>query len=103
MAPNTKIFLEIGHEVMEAIKDSRERGITRGTTGMGADGTNTSVLDKVCEDIIIRRINEYDLPYNIVSEEIGFVDRGYNLNLVIDPLDGTFNAENEIPLYSMSV
>ncbi len=103
MNSHNDIFIDIGHELMEAIQDSRERGTTLGTTGMGADGTSTSILDQLCEDIIIRRITEEDLPYNIVSEEIGKVNRNYQENLVIDPLDGTFNAENEIPFYSMSV
>ena len=103
MKTNAEFFIDIGQEVMESIRESRENGEIRGTIGMGADGTTTSVLDQLCEDIIIGRITENDLPYNIVSEEIGKIERGYEQNLVIDPLDGTFNAENEIPLYSMSV
>ncbi|MCL4347757.1 MAG: hypothetical protein M1159_01475, partial [Candidatus Thermoplasmatota archaeon] len=81
MKTNAEFFIDIGHEVMESIRESRESGEIRGTTGIGADGTTTSVLDQLCEDIIIGRITENDLPYNIVSEEIGKIERGYEQNL----------------------
>ena len=98
-----KNFIETGSEIREHISTLENKEQRIGYTGMGADGTLTSRLDKLAEDKIIERINDIDLPFNIISEEIGFVDRGYDSNIIMDPLDGTYNAENQIPLYSMSL
>ncbi len=98
-----KNFIETATEVKEIFSSLERREERIGYTGMGADGTKTSTLDKLAEDSIIERINELDLPFNIISEEIGFVDRGYEMNIIMDPLDGTYNAENQIPFYTMSL
>lgn len=98
-----KNFVETAVEVKESINQLERREERIGYTGMGADGTQTSTLDKLAEDSIIERIEELDLPFNIISEEIGFVDRGYEKNIITDPLDGTYNAENQLPFYSMSL
>ena len=71
--------------------------------GMGADGTPTSYIDKVAEDVILRHLDESDLKLNLLSEEAGFVDRGFADTLVADPVDGTFNACSGIPYYSVSL
>lgn len=70
---------------------------------IGADGTPTCKIDKVAEDAILQFIEERDLPFNILSEEIGYLDRGYEKTLVIDPVDGTHNAILGIPFYSVSL
>ncbi len=98
-----KNFIETGVEVKEIFSNMERKEERVGYMGMGADGTETSRLDKLAEDALIARIEELDLPFNIVSEEIGFVDRGYRKSIVMDPLDGTYNAENQIPFYSMSL
>jgi fructose-1,6-bisphosphatase/inositol monophosphatase family enzyme len=56
---------------------------------IGADGTPTSNIDKVAEDVILDAVIEMDLPVNVLSEEAGLVDMGYPDTLVIDPIDGT--------------
>jgi fructose-1,6-bisphosphatase/inositol monophosphatase family enzyme len=98
-----KNFIETGSEIKESISLLEHKDQRIGYTGMGADGTLTSTLDKLAEDYIIERIKDLDLPFNIISEESGFIDRGYEKNIVIDPLDGTYNAENQLPFYSMSL
>ncbi len=70
---------------------------------MGADGTPTSYIDKVAEDVILGYMDEKNIPANLLSEEAGFVDRGYEEILVIDPVDGTFNAVRGIPFFSISI
>ncbi|MCK5038495.1 MAG: sugar kinase, partial [Thermoplasmata archaeon] len=70
---------------------------------MGADGTPTSHIDKVAEQIILDHIASHDLPLNVLSEEAGFIDRGYDDVLVIDPVDGTSNAKRNIPYFSISL
>jgi fructose-1,6-bisphosphatase/inositol monophosphatase family enzyme len=69
----------------------------------GADGTPTCVVDKIAEDVILQFVEERDLPYNVLSEEIGFVDRKKAKTLVIDPIDGTYNSSMGVPFYSVSL
>jgi fructose-1,6-bisphosphatase/inositol monophosphatase family enzyme len=70
---------------------------------IGADGTPTSSIDKVAEDIILAAVKEMDLPVNVLSEEVGLVDRGYEDTLVVDPIDGTHNSVLGVPLFSVSL
>ncbi|MBR6214239.1 MAG: hypothetical protein IKQ67_06330 [Candidatus Methanomethylophilaceae archaeon] len=43
---------------------------------IGADGTPTSRLDKVAENAVLMYLERNAVPLNVLSEEIGFVDRG---------------------------
>ena len=75
----------------------------RETVKIGADGTPTSRIDLVAEDQVFEIVKKKDLPLNILSEEYGFLDRNYDYTLVLDPIDGSFNAEMNIPFYSISM
>jgi myo-inositol-1(or 4)-monophosphatase len=72
---------------------------------MGADGTPTKSIDKAAEDAVLAKLKASGLGFRVLSEEIGEVTIGdepyYFLHL--DPLDGTFNAINGIPFYSVSI
>ena len=83
---NLPVMFERGEEIME-----------------GADGTPTTSIDKVAEDVIVSYVEEKDLPFNILSEEIGYVDRGAEETLVVDPIDGTNNAVMGLPFFSVSL
>ena len=48
-------------------------------------------------------MNQEKLKWNILSEEAGFIDNGGDKTLVIDPIDGTYNAVIGIPFYSVSL
>jgi fructose-1,6-bisphosphatase/inositol monophosphatase family enzyme len=97
-----KVLLEMANIVRSAVMavplEARGR-----TLAMGADGTPTSNIDKVGEDAIIKFMEERALPLNLLSEEAGFIDRGFQDTLVADPVDGTFNACAGIPFYSVSL
>lgn len=70
---------------------------------MGADGTPTLEIDKVAENAALLYIERENLPLNILSEEIGYVDNGAEETLVMDPIDGTSNAAAAIPYYTISL
>ena len=70
---------------------------------MGADGTPTSEIDKVAENTVLDYILRNSVPLNVLSEEIGFVDYGYNETLVLDPIDGTSNAAAGVPFFAISM
>jgi fructose-1,6-bisphosphatase/inositol monophosphatase family enzyme len=71
--------------------------------GMGADGTPTCRIDQVAEEALLRLMDEREVPLNVLSEEAGIIDRGYERTLVMDPVDGTYNALMGIPFYSVSL
>lgn len=71
--------------------------------GMGADGTPTQLVDKVAEEAVFNVLQKHGNPLNILSEERGFVNNGSEHTLVLDPLDGTFNAVQGIPFYATSL
>jgi fructose-1,6-bisphosphatase/inositol monophosphatase family enzyme len=87
-------------EAERAIPDRSDRGEE---IGMGADGSPTLFVDKLAEDVILKFVEERDLPFNVLSEEAGLVDRGKKKTLVIDPIDGTYNAAMGVPFYSVSL
>jgi len=72
--------------------------------GMGADGTPTKLIDKVAEDLIVIYLKEHGLCKTLISEEIGKIGIGGEEGTIfLDPVDGTFNAEKNIPFYALSV
>lgn len=99
----SEVLDTIGTAVMKSFREKSNNSLATNLVGMGADGTATHFLDKVCEDAIISGVERSALPFNIISEEAGIIDRGFSQNLVIDPLDGTFNAVHGIPFYSVSM
>lgn len=70
---------------------------------MGADGTPTSEVDKIAENTVLDYIVRNNVPLNVLSEEIGYVDNGYEDILVLDPIDGTSNCIAGVPLYTISM
>lgn len=68
--------------------------------GIGGDGTPTSRLDELVDDAVGRAVEPYGV--NVLSEEIGWVDRGSPVTLVVDPVDGTANALAGVPVFTFS-
>ncbi len=95
-----EISRRIAEEVEKAVRriaGSTEAGVT---VGMGKDGTPTKKIDRVAEDIALKILGEYDLK--VITEESGVVGDG-DVTVALDPLDGTFNAVNGIPFYSIAL
>ncbi len=69
----------------------------------GAYGLPSSRVDVEAENSIISMVKEEDMLYNIFTEEAGFIDRGEEKTLIVDPLDGSYNAEVGLPYYSVSI
>lgn len=68
---------------------------------MGADGTPTQWIDRYAEDIVLEMVA--DTKINILSEERGYIEKGGEYTLVLDPIDGTRNAVHHIPFYAISM
>jgi len=93
---------KIAYDVREAIKGLESRA-WKEDVGMGADGTPTLRIDRLAEDAVLSSLESMGNPYNVLSEERGFLDFGRDFTLVLDPIDGTYNAINSIPIYSISM
>jgi myo-inositol-1(or 4)-monophosphatase len=64
--------------------------------GTGADGTPTMRLDILVDTAVAEVVNQHRV--NLLSEEIGVIDNGSAVTLVVDPVDGTANAAAGVPL-----
>ena len=93
---------EIAEAVHLAVRD-REGEDLSAEMGIGADGTPTQKIDRIAEEAILETLNEHGNPLNVLSEEADFIDNGAEQTLVIDPIDGTYNALAGIPFYSVSL
>ncbi|WP_445183007.1 inositol monophosphatase family protein [Pseudonocardia sp. Cha107L01] len=67
---------------------------------IGADGTPTTLLDILVDTAVAEVIDRHRV--NLISEEIGVIDHGSALTLVVDPVDGTANAVAGVPLASFA-
>ncbi|MCL2890542.1 MAG: NAD(+)/NADH kinase [Methanomassiliicoccaceae archaeon] len=97
------ILSEIAAKVREAIDlipDAKTRGEE---ICMGCDGTPTTQIDKVAENIVLHYIQSDNIKLNVLSEEIGFVDNGADETLILDPIDGTTNSVIGVPMYTVSM
>jgi myo-inositol-1(or 4)-monophosphatase len=76
-------------------REERERPV-----GQGKGGDVTAALDEAAETAALRHFELADVK--IVSEEIGFKGEG-RYTLVVDPIDGSQNAERGIPYFCLCV
>ena len=64
--------------------------------GLGGDGTPTYLLDEIVEAPVLEVFERHGV--NVLSEEVGWIDRGSAVTVVVDPVDGTANAAAGVPL-----
>ena len=71
--------------------------------GRGADGAPSARIDRAAEAAVLKALDASGERLNVLSEEAGFLDRGGDSTLVLDPVDGTHNALRGVPAYSVSI
>ena len=104
-------WLEIFHEVSAAIR--RRAGVLFGTEGgrheldVGAGGDVTVEIDRAAEQAaltIFQRVHKGGERFSLLSEEAGMVSFGADYPLIaLDPIDGSLNAKQGIPLVGVVV
>ena len=70
------------------------------------EGDNNQVLTETDLEIgklIVEKIKEVYPNHNIIDEEAGIVDKTSEYTWVIDPIDGTSNFANGVPLYGTMI
>lgn len=70
---------------------------------MGASGSPTAEIDRVAEAQVLSFLEQERIPWNVLSEELGFIDRGGHDLLVLDPVDGSHNALRGLPFATVSL
>ena len=76
-------------------REERERKV-----GLGKGGDMTGALDEAAEQVVLAHFARDGV--RIVSEEIGIVGSG-ETTVLVDPIDGSQNAERALPYFALSV
>jgi fructose-1,6-bisphosphatase/inositol monophosphatase family enzyme len=98
-----QIFREIGGEVQEVAQNISGKKEAKKYLGRGAGGDITRGIDKAVEDVILKKLRDVG-DVRIISEESGEMEIGAPRGvIIIDPLDGSGNAKDGIPLYATSL
>jgi len=84
-------LVECSEQVRHAVITA-ERRLLAQVVGMGADGAETSGIDQIAEDVAIGFFDQLENTVNILSEEVGLLDRGSSVTVIVDPIDATANA-----------
>lgn len=102
-------FLKLCQEAFKAAYDATFELVGTDSAssfvGMGADGTPTTSIDQVAEDAIVEALKADGRSMRVLSEELGelIIGKSPEFSVVLDPLDGTYNASSGIPFYSVSI
>ncbi|MCC4769607.1 bifunctional fructose-bisphosphatase/inositol-phosphate phosphatase [Methanosarcina sp. DH2] len=102
-------FLKLCREAFKAAYDATSELVGTDSASsfvcMGADGTPTTSIDQVAEDAIVEVFKADGRPMRVISEELGelIIGSSPEFSVVLDPLDGTYNASAGIPFYSVSI
>jgi len=80
-----------GQHVRDAVVRAEYHRLAE-VVGLGADGADTTMIDQLAEDTALAFLEAVNPRMNILSEEVGFLDRGSALTAIVDPIDATNNA-----------
>ena len=102
-------FYELCNDVANAIEKAVLGLIGKPEAGeilrIGADGTPTEKIDEVAENAALGVLEADGRSIKLISEELGEKKLGKKpeFSFVLDPIDGTFNAVNNIPFFCVPV
>ncbi len=102
-------FYELCNDVAGAIQKAVSQLIGKPDAGVmlriGADGTPTEKIDEVAENAALSVLEADGRSMRLVSEELGekILGNKPEFTFVLDPIDGTFNAVNNIPFFCVPV
>ena len=71
----------------------------------GVGGDDTTAIDAAAELAVVRRLEQLNESFTLVSEELGerTFGSGEPWRVVCDPIDGSLNAKRDIPFFSLSL
>jgi len=92
----------IGGKLMKMAAELRFSGRAGEFITVGASGDDTLLIDKTAEDIILAHLDTLGESFTVVSEECGIRGDG-PVRVIVDPVDGSKNAVNGVPMFSTSI
>jgi myo-inositol-1(or 4)-monophosphatase len=96
-------ILELARMVGAVVRENFGNEKAGSVVGRGHGGDQTRVVDKIAEDMILKRAAEVG-DVEVLSEETGVVRYGApNQRWVVDPLDGSTNFSRGIPNFAVSI
>ena len=98
-----EVLYRISVAVHQVVRDAEGSPHRADVVAMGADGTPTEELDRLAETEILKVLDAEGVDWNLLSEEVGYVARGGQNTLVVDPIDGTTNALRHLPFSTVSL
>jgi myo-inositol-1(or 4)-monophosphatase len=102
-------YYELCSNVAEAIQQAVSGLIGKPEAGVtlriGADGTPTEKIDEAAENAALSVLEKDGRSMRFVSEELGekIIGKKPGFTFVLDPIDGTFNAVNNIPFFCVPI
>jgi myo-inositol-1(or 4)-monophosphatase len=102
-------FYELCNNAAEAVEEAVSDLIGKPEAAVmlriGADGTPTEKIDEVAENAALSVLEKDGRSIRLVSEELGekIIGEKPEFTFVLDPVDGTFNAVNNIPFFCVPV
>jgi myo-inositol-1(or 4)-monophosphatase len=100
-----EVFLRIGHGVRDAVLPLAGTEAGRARLTVGAGGDTTIELDRAAEAVVLAELAQLAArgeSFSVLSEEAGPRSFGTDFPLVlVDPVDGSLNAKQGIPLFGL--
>lgn len=91
-------------EVLEEASEIAQRNFGKSLSISTKEDDNNQVLtetDLAIGKLIVEKISQQYPVHNIIDEEAGVVDKSSEYTWVIDPIDGTSNFANGVPMYGV--
>jgi len=99
-------FQEFIKKILQEASEIARNNFGKTSSITTKSGDNNQVLtetDLAIGRLIVGKINETFPAHNIIDEEAGIIDKNSEFTWVVDPVDGTSNFANGIPLYGIMV
>jgi len=96
-----EIAQTIARKIERNVMPLFEKEESKKILGRNPSGDETKLMDKKAEETAIKHLSK--LGINIVSEEIGTLNKNSKYTAIIDPIDGSYNFANGIPFFCFSI
>lgn len=103
LRPEIEVLYRVSVAVHRVFRDAATSPHRADFVAMGADGSPTEQIDRLAESEILKVLDAEKVDWNLLSEEIGPVDRGGSRTLVVDPIDGSHNVFRNLPFSTVSL
>jgi myo-inositol-1(or 4)-monophosphatase len=98
------VFRGIAAQIRATIAPLAGSAAGRQVVGAGAGGDQTIELDRLAEEVAVQHLEQayrHGFRFRLISEELGERDFGGDFPLLVDPLDGSYNAKSGLPYYAV--